>query len=260
MSAATARGTAYRLVVGGASLIVFLAVWEWAGRDQDFGLSIRPPSVLVQQLGKPGVLPSLAEDVRISTMRVVWGFVVAALVGVPIGVWAGTTRFGRAALAPFVTILRPLPSMSWIPLSIIWFGSSELQKEYIVFMGSLPPILVYTIAAMRDLDPLLMRAARNLGAGPFALVLQVVIPSALPSILAGLRVAFAVAWTCVISAELVLTNSGLGHLIMETRETGNLNMTYIGMVAIVLVVMVLTYSLELFEWWIMPWRRGGQPA
>jgi taurine transport system permease protein len=244
--------------VAAVTLVLFLTIWEWAGRDPDYSLSIKPPSKILETLGEEGVLADLWTHVRASTSRVVYGFLAAALLAVPLGIWAGTSRLGRGILAPFVTILRPLPSMSWIPLSIIWFGAQEFQKQYIVLMGSVPPILVYTIAAMKEIDPLLIRAARNLGAKPLALVIEVIVPAALPSILAGLRVAFAVSWTCVISAELVLTNSGLGYLILATRETGNYVMTYTGMLAIVVTVMVLTYALGFLEWLVMPWRRGGR--
>ena len=104
---------------------------------------------------------SLMSHILASARRVMVGFAAATALAIPLGIFLGTSR-GRAAFDPILSFLRPLPSMSWIPLSLLWFGITETQKYSIVFMGTFAPALLYVIEATRNIDPLLIRAARNL--------------------------------------------------------------------------------------------------
>jgi taurine transport system permease protein len=113
-----------------------------------------------------------------SARRVMVGFLAAALVAIPLGIWLGSSRVARAVFDPLISFLRPLPSMSWIPLSLLWFGITETQKYSIVFMGSFVPALLYVMEATRSIDPLLVRAARNLGASPWQVMREVLLPGA----------------------------------------------------------------------------------
>ena len=108
--------------------------------------------------------------------------------------------------------------MSWIPLSLLWFGITETQKYSIVFMGSFVPALLYVMEASRSIDPVLVRAARNLGANRWQVMREVLFPGCLPQILSGMKIILGLSWTCVISAELVASKEGLGFMIMNGKE------------------------------------------
>ena len=123
----------------------------------------------------------------------------AVPLGIAMGVWAPA----KAIMDPFVSLLRPLPSITWIPLTILWLGIGEGQKTAIVFLGSWIYILLSTVESTKRVDPILVRAARNLGASDLAVMREVILPGALPGIITGLKVSLAIAWSCVLSAEMV---------------------------------------------------------
>jgi taurine transport system permease protein len=158
-------------------------------------------------------------------------------------------------LDPFISLLRPLPSITWIPLTILWLGIGEQQKVAIVFLGSWIYILFYTLSAVQRVDPLLVRAARNLGAGDGAVMWQVILPAALPGIIDGMKITLAISWSCVLSAELVAAQSGLGALIWQGKDWGNLPLVLVGMVAISITVLIADAIAERIERLLLPWER-----
>ena len=197
----------------------------------------------------------LVMDVLVSARRVFAGFALATVVAVPLGVVMGVWRPAKAIMDPFVSLLRPLPSITWIPLSILWLGIGEVQKVAIVFMGSWIYILLYTVESTRRVDPLLIRAARNLGAGDGAVMREVVLPGALPGIISGLKVTLAISWSCVLTAEMIAAQSGLGALIWQAKDWGNLPLVLAGMLCISLTVLLADWLALRLERWLLPWER-----
>ncbi len=204
-------------------------------------------------LADPGDAPSLLEHMLWSTMRILAGFLLSAAVAVPLGILMGLSPRLRAALSPIISFLRPLPSISWVPLALIWLGAGELQKLAIIFMGSFAAALIYTLEATLKVEPDLIRAARNLGASRRDLLWRVLLPAALPNILSGLKVVFAIGWTCVISAEIVGTPKGLGALIWMSKETSHTAAVLVGMASISAVVLILDAVLGRIERRLVPW-------
>jgi taurine transport system permease protein len=198
----------------------------------------------------------LLTDVAVSARRVFLGFALAALVAVPLGIVMAVWRPAKAVMDPFVSLLRPLPSITWIPLSILWLGIGEMQKVAIVFMGSWIYILLYTYESTRRVDPVLLRAARNLGAGDLAVMREVILPGALPGIIAGLKVTLAISWSCVLTAEMIAAQNGLGALIWQAKDWGNLPLVLVGMLCISLTVLVADWLALRLEWLLLPWERG----
>jgi taurine transport system permease protein len=190
-----------------------------------------------------------------SSRRVFLGFALAAVVAVPLGVVMGVWWPATAVMDPFVSLLRPLPSITWIPLSILWLGIGESQKTAIVFMGSWIYILLYTLESTKRVDPLLIRAARNLGASDIAIMREVILPGALPGILSGLKVTLAISWSCVISAEMVAAQTGLGAIIWYGKDWGNLALVLVGMVGISITVLLADVIAERIERLLLPWER-----
>jgi len=145
--------------------------------------------------------------------------------------------------------------MSWIPISLLWLGITETQKYSIVFMGSFAPSLLYIIEATRNIDPILIRAAQNLGASRWDIMREVTLPGALPQIIAGLKVMLGIAWTCIISAELVAAQEGLGFLIMNAKEYFQTDTIFLGMLLISLTVIAIDVTFRMIEGKILPWTR-----
>jgi taurine transport system permease protein len=198
----------------------------------------------------------LLTDVAVSARRVFLGFALAALVAVPLGIMMGVWRPAKAVMDPFVSLLRPLPSITWIPLTILWLGIGEGQKIAIVFMGSWIYILLYTYESTRRVDPLLLRAARNLGASDVAVMWDVILPGALPGIITGLKVTLAISWSCVLSAEMIAAQNGLGALIWQAKDWGNMPLVLVGMLCISLTVLVADWLVVRVERLLLPWERG----
>lgn len=239
-----------------ASVVLFLVVWEACCRaglvDPIF---LPPPSaVLAKALQMMGE-GTLLGNVLASARRVMMGFLAATAIAIPLGIMLGTSTYARAAFDPILSFLRPLPSMSWIPLSLLWFGITETQKYSIVFMGTFAPALVYVIEATRNIDPLLIRAAQNLGASRWQVMKEVILPGSLAQILSGLKVILGLAWTCVISAELVAAREGLGFLIMNGKEFFQTEVVVLGMVLISITVLLTDFVFRLIENRVLRWQR-----
>lgn len=198
---------------------------------------------------------ALFHNVLASARRVMMGFLAATVVAIPLGIFLGTSKLARAVFEPILSFLRPLPSMSWIPLSLLWFGISETQKYSIVFMGTVAPCLVYVIEATRSVDPILIRAAQNLGASRWQVMRDVILPASMPQILGGLKVILGLSWTCVIAAELVAAREGLGFLIMNGKEYFQTEIVVLGMVMISITVLVTDFVFRLVENRILRWRQ-----
>lgn len=239
-----------------ASVIVFLAFWELACRagwvDPIF---LPPPSAVFAKAVAMVHDGTLLGNVLASARRVMVGFLAATLVAIPLGIILGTSIYARAIFDPILSLLRPLPSMSWIPLSLLWFGITETQKYSIVFMGTFAPALVYVIEATRGIDPLLIRAAQNLGASRWQVMREVILPGSLPQILSGMKVILGLSWTCVISAELVAAREGLGFLIMNGKEFFQTEAVVLGMVLISITVLITDFVFRLIENRVLRWQK-----
>lgn len=244
------------LVLSVLSVCAFLLAWS-AATELGWISSVFLPSPLAVagEAGKLIGTGELALAVLASSRRVFLGFALAGAVAVPLGIVMGVWWPAKAVIDPFVSLLRPLPSITWIPLSILWLGIGESQKTAIVFMGSWIYILLYTLESTKRVDPLLIRAARNLGASDIAVMREVILPGALPGILSGLKVTLAISWSCVITAEMVAAQNGLGALIWFAKDWGNLALVLVGMVGISLTVLVADALADYIERLLLPWER-----
>ncbi|ANY63296.1 ABC transporter permease [Comamonas aquatica] len=238
------------------SLLAFLLAWELICRLGFVApIFLPPPSQVFARASSMTEQGTLAWHVLASARRVMVGFLAAVIVAIPLGIWLGTSRIARAIFDPVVSFLRPLPSMSWIPLSLLWFGITETQKYSIVFMGSFVPALLYVMEATRSIDPLLVRAARNLGANRWQVMREVLLPGCLPQIISGMKIILGLSWTCVISAELVAAKEGLGFMIMNGKEFFQTDTVVLGMVLISFTVLATDLVVRALERWLLDWQQ-----
>lgn len=245
------------LLLNVGAVVLALLVW-WASTASGLiaPIFLPAPGDVLHAARLALVQGELPTDVLVSARRVFFGFGLAAAVAVPLGVVMGVWRPAKAVMDPFISLLRPLPSITWIPLSILWLGIGEMQKVAIVFLGSWIYILLYTVESTRRVDPLLVRAARNLGASDIAVMREVILPGALPGIIAGLKVTLAIAWSCVLTAEMIAAQNGLGALIWQAKDWGNLPLVLVGMLCISLTVLFADWLALRLERLLLPWERG----
>jgi NitT/TauT family transport system permease protein len=233
-----------------AVAVVLLLGWEAAVRASGTDLFPGPWQVVlaIVELARSGLLPRY---IVASLFRVTWGFSIAVLVGVPVGLFLGWFSSAYRAFNPFIQVLRPISPIAWIPLAILWFGVSDMAPVFLIFLASVFPITVSATAAVQNLQPVYLRAARNFGLGRLQLFRRVILPATLPQILTGVRIALGVAWLVVVAAEMIAVNSGLGYLIIDARNAGKrydlvvAGMLVIGVIGLLLDLLVR--RLEKFE-------------
>jgi NitT/TauT family transport system permease protein len=223
--------------------LVLIGLWDVAVRLSGNDLFPTPWQVAlgIVELARKGLL---LKYIVASLFRVTWGFLLAVLVGVPFGLLLGWFHRVYQAFNPMIQVLRPISPIAWIPLAILWFGVSDLAPIFLIFLASVFPITVSATAAVRNLQPVYLRAARNFGLSRSQLFRRVILPASLPQILTGLRIALGVAWLVVVAAEMIAVNSGLGYLIIDARNAGKrydlvvAGMIIIGVIGLLLDMMV----------------------
>lgn len=183
-----------------------------------------------------------------SLLRVGTGFALAVLIAVPLGLWMGWIRGAYITLNPLFQILRPISPIAWIPIAILWFGVGNASPIFLIFISSVFPMVVQTIAGVHTIERRYLRAAANFGVSRYALFRQVVIPAVLPQVLVGMRIGLGVAWLVVVAAEMIALRSGLGFLIMDSRNAGNrYDLVIASMIIIGLIGLMLDGVMRLLE-------------
>ena len=183
-----------------------------------------------------------------SLMRVGVGFSLAVVVAVPLGLWLGWVKWAYSTLNPLFQILRPISPIAWIPLAILWFGVGNASPIYLIFISSVFPMIVQTTAGVHTIERRYLRAAQNFGVSRYTLFRQVVIPAVLPQIIVGMRIGLGVAWLVVVAAEMIALRSGLGYLIIDSRNAGNrYDLVIAGMIIIGLIGLLLDGVMRLLE-------------
>jgi ABC-type nitrate/sulfonate/bicarbonate transport system permease component len=172
---------------------------------------------------------------------------------IPLGIAMGWWRLVYNQVNPIMEILRPIPPLAWIPLSILWFGIGDEQNEFIIFLGMFFPILVNTIVGVKNIDPILVRAARSLGAPEHKVLARVVVQGALPQIITGVRIGLGVGWMALVAAELVGANSGLGFLINDARSMLRTDTITVGMLSIGVIGLLIDTAIRLLSRQLLPW-------
>ena len=242
--ASSSSGT-YLLPLGVA--VLFLTAWHVGVRFSGSDIFPTPMEVLrgLGELARQGLL---LKYIVASLFRVSWGFGLAVLVGVPLGLVLGWFRPAFVALNPFIQILRPISPIAWIPVAILWFGVKDTAPVFLIFLASVFPITVSAMAAVQNMQQVYLRAAQNFGLSGFPLFRRVIFPAALPQVITGIRIALGVAWLVVVAAEMIAVNSGLGYLIIDARNAGKrYDLVVAGMVMIGLIGLVLDLLVRRLE-------------
>ncbi|TCM61191.1 NitT/TauT family transport system permease protein [Acinetobacter calcoaceticus] len=241
-----------------ASLMLCLIIWQsLAQLKVNLGLVnfsyVPTPVEVINEVIVFFQLPTALAHLEASIIRVLSGFALAGIVGVTLGLIIGNYKLCASFLLTPLEIIRPIPAVAWIPLAILIFPSSEASMIYITFIGALFPVLLNTIHGVESVDPRLIASARSLGAAELSIMREVIIPGSLPNIIIGLSIGMGTSWFCLVTAEMISGQLGIGYFTWESFTLQNYNSIVVGMLLIGALGM---FSSALVRWIgkkITPW-------
>jgi len=197
---------------------------------------------------------TLWENIGATLGRLLGGFFAAAFVGIPLGLWMGSSRTANAALDWIIQFLRPLPPLSYMILLILWFGTGDLSKGMLLFLTAFPIIVASSAAGARGVKEQRIQAAQALGAKRRAVFRHVTLPSAAPMILTGLQIALAAAFSTVVSAELLAATNGLGWMVISASTFLRNDIIIFCIIILGLLGIMLAWLLRAADKWVIHWR------
>lgn len=193
-----------------------------------------------------------------SLLIVLTGYLIGVGIGVPLGVAMAWHEPVNRAIGPIVAVLRPIPTPAWIPLAILWFGIGMEGKVFVIIIAAIVPCVLNSFTAVRETPREMIDVARTMGASNRTLLFEVALPSGIPTILAGMRIALGNAWATIVAAELVAAAAGLGFLILAGYRNFESPVMAAGMVSIAVVGLLMNFGFQWFERRIAPWRESEE--
>lgn len=237
------------------SPIILIALWEISSDLGLIKLTILPsPSNIFATFIDMVKSGDLAHHLGISIVRVLQGYVIGAFLGILFGVLSGLFKGFDYALTSLLGLLRPIPVIAWMPVLILWMGIDEGSKITVIAIGSFWPVLINVEGGIRNVDKKYLEVARILEKNRAQTLFKVVFPSALPNIFTGLRIGIGIAWMCVVGAELIAASSGIGYLIMYSRELLQSDVMYVGVFSIGVIGLLFDKLLRLAEKKLLKWN------
>lgn len=250
------------LLAAAGSIGCFIALWFFATNGTMLGELIPRPDVVAAAfaraiVGKIGKY-SLLVHILWSLSRVLIAYVIAAVLGIVLGLAMGWSKAVEALFQPLFGIIRPIPPIAWIPISIIWFGLGETAKYFLIFLAAFSNVTLNAWSGARAMDRKLLGAAQMLGANKRQLFLTVVLPSAVPQIFAGLQIAMSSSWATVVAAEMVRSSEGVGWIITTGMNNNDVVQILVGIAAIGIVGFALAIAMRKLEEVLCKWNKAGR--
>jgi taurine transport system permease protein len=245
--------------ISGLTLITLLVLW-WVVTASGLvePLFLPSPSAVLQKgwlLATSGYMDAtLWQHLGASLGRIGLGLLLAVLTAVPVGIAIGSSRIARGVLDPLIEFYRPIPPLAYLPLIVIWCGIGELSKVLLIYLAIFAPIAIATATGVRTVDPAKVRAAQSLGATPAQLIRHVILPSALPDILTGIRIGLGVGWSTLVAAELIAATSGLGFMVQSAAQFLVTDVVVLGILVIALIAFAMEMSLRALQRKLVPWH------
>lgn len=245
-----------RVVLGIAFFVLFFAVWAFATLGGYVSKTFLADPITMVRSGLDLLFnQGFAADIGMTVWRVLGGFVIAALLAVPLGVLMGAYKPIEAFFEPFVSFARYLPASAFIPLLILWAGIGETQKLAVIFIGSFFQLVLMIAVSVGNTRRDLVEAAYTLGSQDRGVVTRVLLPSSAPDIAETLRMVLGWAWTYVIVAELIGASSGIGHMITDSQALMATDQIIFGIIVIGAIGLVTDFVFKSFNRWLFPWAR-----
>lgn len=244
------------------AIATLLAVWHFISVLTQGKNILPPPATVIVSFLRSLTVPigkhTIVSHVLFSLARVFVGYSIAAASGITLGLAMGWSRFIEALVKPVFELFRPIPPLAWIPMGILWFGIGENTKYFIIFIATFMTITLNAYRGARTVDPVLVGAARMLGATERQVFFAIVLPSSVPQIFAGLQVALSSGWMAVLAAEMVRSSEGAGWIIIRGMETGNTVQILVGMISIGIVGFLIANAMRTLERKLCAWNIQGR--
>ena len=243
------------VLLGAWSLVVHLGIWNELlvpSPGQVWDAFVQSVTTDGPRRGLSGHL--LWEHLWASVWRIAHGVFWALVVGLPLGLLLGSVRAARVIVEPYVSFLRSLPPLAYFSLLIIWFGIEDTSKVWLLFLAAFPPIALATMAGVQRVRVDFVEAAESLGAGRLQVVRHVVVPSVVPDVLVGVRLALGFAWTTIVAAETTNGIPGIGGLAWATKKQNRSDIAIMAVLVTGITALALDHLVQLVERRFVPWR------
>ncbi len=251
------RGNAVSMLLWVVSIGILLGIWYIGTRYKlEFYIrftNVPTPAEVLQKVVEVNKSGKFLLNIGISVRRILIGFSIAVVLGSLLGLLIGRFRVMRDLLFPICEVLRPIPAIAWVPMAIMLWPTNEVSIVFITFLGSFFPILINTIHGVHSIDPVLIRAARSLGANEFRLFANVILPGAMPHIFTGFSVGMGVAWVSLIAAEMISGQFGVGYFTWEAYSLVSYSEIGLGMITIGVLGLVCSGAIQIIGRLLMPW-------
>jgi len=214
-----------KIIRGTTGILTLLVVWQVMAVAYDLEQILPPPLDVARTIFNTLTLnterwlygPNIYEHLASSFARAISGFAIAAAFAIPLGLFVGRSRTVREYVDPVIRSLYPIPGIAWIPLAILWFGLGNTAVIFVVFIAEFFPLYFNTEAGARNINPIVVDAARCFGAKRLTLLRRVILPASIPYIITGMRIALGGAWRMIVAGEMLASQSGIGSVLMEAR-------------------------------------------
>ncbi len=248
-----------RFLLGMGAIGVWIVLWWWLTRPGGPVAPLYFPSPdavwtkFVRMWTRPYIGSTLAEHILSSLYIVLSGWTLAALVGIPLGIIMAWWPRVKWIVFPIFQLIRPVPPLAWIPLTILWLGIGDAARMSVVFVAALVPWLMNSMLAVYSVDKLLIDAGRTLGANDRQILTRIVCKSALPTLVAAARMALGSAWSTLVAAEILAATAGLGYVTVNASQLLDTDILIVAMLTIGLLGIAMTALIELTQHIVAPW-------
>ena len=223
-----------------AGVSAFLLIWEITARFSGWSAHVFPqPMVVAGSIAELMASGVLFEHTVASLFRVSVGFYLAVILGIPLGIVLGRVKKAHLLFGPIIQLLRPVSPLAWIPLAMLWFGIGDPPAIFLIFLSSFFPLVVSITVASRSINPVYFQVAANFNFTRFEVFTKIIVPAIIPSVAIALRISITIAWVVVVAAEMIAVQSGLGYLILDSRNALRMDYVMAGMIVIGVIGLLL---------------------
>jgi len=241
---------------GITAIVLFTVLWEIGSR---LGLpiigNVPAPSAVIKSLAAQVREPYYWQSWWGSMVRIMSGFVVAQLIGVPLGLLIGANYIARATIYPIFEIMRPVPPLAWVPVSVIFWPTPELSMIFVTFLGAFFTVVLNIVEGIRSIDARYIRAAHSLGSSGRDIFWRILIPASLPSMVVGMTVGMGITWAVVVAAEMIASQAGLGFMTWRGYVAGDFPVIIVGMMSIGVAGYISSAFIRYIGGKLTPWLR-----